>query len=86
MALHQDEPLWAEAAGLEQMSPAVRVMGRHLVAEAAYRIITGVLGARGIDHLLLKGPHLGRWFTTRLGNGTMAIWMCWCARGNSRMR
>ncbi len=41
------------------MSPAVRVMGGHLVAEAAYRIITGVLGARGIDHLLLKGPHLG---------------------------
>jgi len=41
------------------MASAVRVMAGHLAAEAAYRIIHRVLGARGIDHLLLKGPHLG---------------------------
>jgi hypothetical protein len=45
-------------AGLQQRSSIMPVMARHLAAVAAYRILTRELSARGIDHLLLKGPHL----------------------------
>jgi hypothetical protein len=40
-------------------SVAVQAAASQLLAEATYRAIAGVLDPRGIDHLVLKGPHLG---------------------------
>lgn len=45
--------------GRVAMSPAARVVGAQLLAEAAYQELTGVLAGCGVDHLVLKGPHLG---------------------------
>ena len=59
MAGYQSETLRVDTGVGEHMASAVRVMAGHLAAEAAYRIIHRVLGARGIEHLVLKGPHLG---------------------------
>lgn len=58
MRIHPGETRREGAAGLKPRSPVVAVVVHHLAAEAAYRIITRVLSARGTDHLLLKGPHL----------------------------
>jgi len=41
------------------MSPAARVVGEQLLAEAAYRELARILDGGGFDYLLLKGPHLG---------------------------
>jgi hypothetical protein len=41
------------------MSPAQLVVGGQLLAEAAYKELSHELNSYGIDHLLLKGPHLG---------------------------
>lgn len=41
------------------MAPHLQVAVAQMVAEATYRSIAEVLARRGIDHLLLKGPHLG---------------------------
>lgn len=40
-------------------SAPAQAAARQLVAEATYRAVARVLGPLGIDHLLLKGPHLG---------------------------
>ena len=41
------------------MSPTAQVLGEQLLAEAAYRDLASILADRGVDHLVLKGPHLG---------------------------
>ncbi len=41
------------------MSPAARVVVEQLLAEVAYRELARILDGCGMDHLLLKGPHLG---------------------------
>lgn len=47
------------STGEERISLAIRVTAGQLVAEAVYQLVTRILASRGIDHLLLKGPHLG---------------------------
>lgn len=47
------------ATGEMPLAPAVRVTGVQLVAEATYQVIARAFDARGIEHLVLKGPHLG---------------------------
>jgi hypothetical protein len=47
------------AAAELPIAPAVRVTGVQMVAEATYQVIARAFDARGIDHLVLKGPHLG---------------------------
>jgi hypothetical protein len=47
------------ATGEERISPAARVAGGQLLANAAYQELARILDGRGMDHLLLKGPHLG---------------------------
>jgi hypothetical protein len=43
----------------EVVSPGVQLVGSQLLAESAYQELSRALSSRGIDHLLLKGPHLG---------------------------
>ena len=43
----------------DAMSPAMQLAGAQLLAEAAYQQVSCALDSCGVDHLLLKGPHLG---------------------------
>lgn len=59
MAIHLGDPLPGVSGSLKRRSYAVRVLTGQLVAQAAYRIIKRVMDSRGLDQVLLKGPHLG---------------------------
>ncbi len=59
MALNLGDPLPGVSESLERRSSAVRVLTGQLVAQAAYRIIKRVMDSRGLEQVLLKGPHLG---------------------------